>query len=225
MKILEQALSKIKSINKKQRDFFVILVQGLIGIVGKRTFRNVARYMQITEHTFSRQMSKVFDFIGLNIELIKTSKKDNDVVIAVQDASFVPKSGDSTHGIDYYWNGCASKAEKGLEIDVIGVVKISETKKECYTISAEQTPADSIPRSERKKKKLSEPSRIDFYLAHLKKVVSKILELCIKYIAVDALFAKEKYVNRIIAMFELDLTSIKLHPDYEKVLAFGNIRH
>ena len=32
MKILEQALNKIKSINKKQRDFFVILVQGLIGV-------------------------------------------------------------------------------------------------------------------------------------------------------------------------------------------------
>ena len=58
MKILEQALNKIKSINKKQKDFFIILIQGLIGIAGKRTFRNLARYMQIDEHTFSRQMAK-----------------------------------------------------------------------------------------------------------------------------------------------------------------------
>lgn len=51
MKILRQALNKIKSINKKQREFFEILVQGLIGIAGKRTFRDLARYMEITEHT------------------------------------------------------------------------------------------------------------------------------------------------------------------------------
>ena len=200
MNILEQALDKIKSINKKQRNFFTILIQGLIGIVGNRTFRNLARYMQITEHTFSRQMSKAFDFIGLNTELIKTSKNDTDELIAAHDASFIPKSGDSTHGLDYFWNGCASKAEKGLELDVIAVVKINDTKKEGYTLSAEQTPANPIPKAERKKKKASEPSRIDFYLDHVKKVVSKLFELGIKYIAADALLAKAKYINGVVAL-------------------------
>jgi hypothetical protein len=56
MEILKQALDKIKSINKRQRDFFMLLIQGLIGINGKRTFRNLARYMQMAEHTFARQM-------------------------------------------------------------------------------------------------------------------------------------------------------------------------
>ena len=200
MKILEQTLLKIKSINKKQRDFFTILIQGLIGVAGNRTFRNLARYMQITEHTFSRQMSKTFDFIDLNTELIKTSKKDADELIAAHDASFVPKSGNLTHGVDYFWNGCASKAEKGLELDVIAVVKINGTKKEGYTLSATQTPANPIPKAERKNKKASEPSRIDFYLDHVKKVVSKLFELGIKYIAADALLAKAKYVNGVVAL-------------------------
>jgi hypothetical protein len=201
MEILKQALNKIKSINKKQRDFFVLLIQGIIGITGKRNFRNLARYMQITEHTFSRQMSKAFDFIGLNTELIKASKQnDNEILIAAQDATFVPKSGDATHGIDYYWSGCAGKVKKGLEIDVIGAVKIRENKKECYVISAQQTPADPLPRAERKKKKISEPTRIDFYLDHVKKVLSKLLELNIKHIATDALLSKEKYVNGVIAL-------------------------
>jgi hypothetical protein len=66
MEILKQALNKINPINKKQKDFFIILVQGLIGIMGKRTFRNLARYMQIEEHKILRQMAKLFDFIGLN---------------------------------------------------------------------------------------------------------------------------------------------------------------
>ena len=65
MKILEQAYNKINSIKKNQRDFFAILVQGLIGSVGKKTFRNLSRYTGLEEHTFSRQMAKVFDFIML----------------------------------------------------------------------------------------------------------------------------------------------------------------
>jgi len=41
------------------------LIQGLIGIAGKRNFRNLVRYMQLEEHTFSRQMTKIFDFVGI----------------------------------------------------------------------------------------------------------------------------------------------------------------
>ncbi len=182
-------------VNKKQKDFFLILIHGLIGVTGKKTFRNLARYMKITEHTFSRQMSKMFDFIGLNASMIKSSKSDCDVLIAAQDASFIPKSGKTTHGLDFFWNGSASKAEKGLEVDVIAVVKMNGDKKEGYTISAKQTPANPIPKAERKKKNIAKPSKIDFYLNHLKKVVSKILDLGIKYVAVDAFFAKTKYVN------------------------------
>jgi hypothetical protein len=195
MNILEQALNKINPIHKKQKDFFLILIQGLIGVAGKRTFRNLARYMQITEHTFSRQMAKAFDFIGLNAELIKSTKIDGDVLIASQDASFVPKSGKSTHGIDFFWNGCASKSEKGLELDVIGVIKINGTKKEGYTISAKQTPANPIPKAERKKQKPTDATRTDFYLDHLKEVAPKLRELGIEHISTDSAYTKNKYVN------------------------------
>jgi len=199
MKILEQALNKIKFINKKQRDFVLILIQGLIGIAGKRTFRNLARYMEITEHTFSRQMVKAFDFIGLNTEMIRASKNNKDILIAAQDATFIAKSGKQTYGLDYFWNGSASRAEKGLEIDVIAVVKVND-KKAGYTLSAEQTPANPVPKSERKKKKPSDMSKIDFCLEHVKKVLEQLFVLGIKYMVVDAFFAKEKYVNGLVLL-------------------------
>lgn len=198
MEILEQALNKIKSINKKQRDFFVILIQGLIGVAGKRTFRNLARYMEITEHTFARQMSKMFDFVGLNAELIKASKLNDEILIAAQDASFIAKSGKKTHGLDMFWNGCASKAEKGLEIDVIAVVKVG--KNESYSLSSKQTPTNSTPKMERKKKKVTDQSRVDHYLDHLKEVATQLLDLGVKYIAVDAFLAKTKYINGVVAL-------------------------
>lgn len=127
--------------------------------------------------------------------MISTTIDNGDVLIAAQDSSFISKSGKSTHGIDYFWNGCAGKSEKGLELDVISVVKLGANKKEGYTLSAQQTPADPIPKAERKKKKATEQTKIDFYLDHLKKVAPKILAIGIKYIAVDAYFTKNKYVN------------------------------
>jgi hypothetical protein len=212
MKILEQALSKIKSINKKQRDFFATLVQGLIGITGKRTFRNLSRYFTMHEKTFSRQMSKVFDFLGLNTELIRSAKSDGDVLIAAQDATYVPKSGKETHGLGWVWSGTAGRVEKGLEVDAIAVIKVND-KKASYTLSCEQLPAtkksekkEKKSKSKKSKKKKStkttktgEPNKMDAFIAHFKKAVSKLIELGIKYIAVDAFFAKYRYVEAVLA--------------------------
>lgn len=41
MKILEQALSKINVLNKKQKDFFLFLIQNLIDNVCKKIFRTL----------------------------------------------------------------------------------------------------------------------------------------------------------------------------------------
>lgn len=199
MKILEQVFNKINPIHKKQRDFFVLLIQGLIGSVGKRTFRNLARYMQIAEHTFARQMAKTFDFIGLNTAMINEVKNASDTLIAAQDGSFISKAGKKTYGLDFHWNGSAGRVEKGLEVDVIAAVKING-KKDAYTVSAKQVPANPVPKSERKKKKSSDFSKIDFCLQHVKEVLSQLISLGIKYITVDAFFAKEKYVNGVIAL-------------------------
>jgi hypothetical protein len=199
MKILEQALNKINPFHKKQKDFFITLIQSILGSVGKKTFRNLARYAQITEHTFARQMTKAFDFVSLNFELIKAYKSDFDVVIAAQDTSFVPKSGKQTYGLSWFWNGCAGKAEKGLELDVIATIKVGQEKNEAFTLSVQQTPANSIPKSQQKKKETTEKTRIDFALDHVQKILSKLFRLNIKYMVADAFYAKTKYVNGLLS--------------------------
>lgn len=66
--------------------------------------------------------------------------------IAAIDCSFVPKSGKTTYGLDWFYNGSASRSEKGLEISVIAVVDVaalipSETlRARGYTLSVQQTP-------------------------------------------------------------------------------------
>ena len=198
MKILIEALNKINVLNKNQYDFFILLIQGFIGVAGKRTFKNLARYMELTQHTFLRQMTKAFDFIGLNTEMLKTSKKNDEILIAAQDASFIKKSGKSTHGLGFFWNGCAGKAEKGLELDEIAVIKINGYKNEGYHLSAQQTPSHGISKIDKKKTKTTEPTRIDHYLDHAKKVHPRLVELGIKHMAFDAFLAKDKYVNGLV---------------------------
>jgi len=200
VKIIEQVLSKINSINKKQRVFFVLLVQGLIGVVGRRTFRNLSRYLEITEHTIARQMTKAFDFVGLNTELIKSARKDDDIYIAAQDETFYPKSGNQTHGLGYFWNGSAGKAEKGLAFDTIAAIKIKGAEKDGYTVSAAQSSADQKSKQTEKKKTIDEPTKIDFSLNHVKKVMPQLLDLGIKHMVADAFFAKTKYVNGVVEL-------------------------
>jgi hypothetical protein len=199
MTILEQALSKING-NKRKKAFFIILVQSLIGCMGKRTFRNLARYSQITEHTFARQMSKSFDFAQLNVELIKFATTRGDVLFAAQDATFVKKSGKKTDGLDYHWNGSAGRPEKGLEVDNIAVVVMNGDTKYGCSLSARQTPSNSTEKTKKKKKDKERPTKIDFYVAHVTEVMPSILALGIKHIVADSFFAKIKYIKGVIAL-------------------------
>jgi hypothetical protein len=68
----------------------------------------------------------------------------------------VSKSGKATYGIEYFYNGSASRAEKGLEISVIAIVDVDT--KQGYALSVQQTPP-AQPESER--------ARIDWYLEQL----------------------------------------------------------
>jgi hypothetical protein len=195
MNILEQTLLKINGISKKQRIFLMVLIHSLIGSFGKKTFKNLARYAQTTQHTILRQMAKAFNFVQLNALLIKTITNEHSTLIAVQDATFIPKAGKKTHGLGFFWNGSAGRPEKGLEYDVIAVVDVGNDKNEGYALSAEQTPANPMPKKERKKTKKTDVTRVDAYLSHLARTVRYILGLGIKYVVADAFFAKDKYVN------------------------------
>jgi hypothetical protein len=195
MEILKQALSKIKSIGKNKYNFLVLLVQGFIGVMGKRTFRNLSRYIGLEEHTISRQMSKDVDFAAVNIEMITNSREEGDVFVLAQDASFVPKSGKKTAGLDYHWNGLAGKAEKGLELDTIAIIKINGNKREGFAVSGRLSPANPIPVKEKKKKGKYDLTKIDFALDHLTEITSKLSNLGMRYGVTDAFYAKEKYVN------------------------------
>src|SRR4030095_10599499 len=61
----------------------------------------------------------------------------------VMDASFVPKSGKHTYGLDRFWNGSHSRTEKGLEISTLACLDL--TGNCAYCLSVEQTPPSPDP--------------------------------------------------------------------------------
>ena len=76
-------------------------------------FSSLARDSNLNEKTFRRNFRKTIDFIELNQAMMDNCEPH--ITALAMDASFIKKSGKATFGLDKFWNGCASKAEKGLK--------------------------------------------------------------------------------------------------------------
>jgi hypothetical protein len=142
------------------------------------------------------------------------------------DCSFITKSGKQTYGVDYFYNGSASKSEKGLEISVIAIVDVD--MHQGYTLSVQQSAAKEVvpvttkPRAQDKAKhvvqklckqskktpkpskkspgiELQEVTRIDAYLQQLTDTQPH-LPKQVKHVVVDGFYSKEKFVNGVIEL-------------------------
>ena len=173
------------------------LFSTILVVCGKVNFTNLSRYSHFHEKTYRRHFKAAFDFTAFNVELVCLAQGSSSAqpLLLVMDGSFIAKSGKKTEGIDWYWNGCASRAEKGLEISLIGVVDIATET--AYAVSAQQTLAQTeIP---------SDITRLDQYLYHLE-AVRPHLPAQVRYLAVDGAYAKATFVRGVVEA-QLDVIS------------------
>ncbi|MBT9316187.1 transposase [Leptothoe spongobia TAU-MAC 1115] len=117
--------------------------------------------------------------------------------VGVVDASFVPKSGKATYGIDRFYNGKASRPERGLELSMIAVVDVDQAIG--YTLSVQQTPP-----IEAEAEVSPNWTRVDDYLEHLRTTRSD-LPGTVRYLVGDGFYSKLKWVNGVV---ELELEVI-----------------
>jgi Transposase DDE domain len=110
----------------------------LLLLCGKANFTNLSRYSGLSEKSFRRQYSQSFNFTRLNAQIIAATPTIGTRITAM-DNSFIPKSGQKTHGLDWFYNGSASRSQKGLEISTIAVIDVKV--RQAYTLSVQQTPA------------------------------------------------------------------------------------
>ena len=93
----------------------------------------------MSEKTYRRHFLKSFKFPQFNQYFLELALNPEDTVIAVIDCSFLRKSGKTTDGKAYFYNGVAGKSEQGLENYVISIVEIESRLS--YSLSVQETPS------------------------------------------------------------------------------------
>jgi hypothetical protein len=201
VQLLESVLMRVKNTKNPQQKFLCHVMRLMLLVPGRVTFRNLRRYRPYHEKTFARWCERDVDFVSLNhAAIVKVVAAHHEHVLAF-DPSFVPKSGQRTPGLDMFWNGAHSRAEKGLEMATLAWVDVTQNSAD--TLSVEQTPT-TLNRD-------AEQTRIDPYLAHSERVVTTQQLQALKYLVADSYFSKQQFVDGLCAL-EMHLIS-KLRRD------------
>lgn len=167
---------------------------------GRFNFTNLSRYSSLCERTLRRGFERGFCWGEFNRRLLTIIIPVQHELIAALDASFVKKSGKRTAGLGFFFNGCAGRVEKGLELSLLSIVDV--TANTAYALSAQQTIASEEPKRSANKSKgtgaISETreTRIDDYVRQVKGTRS-LLPMKVRHLVVDGYYTCRKFVDGI----------------------------
>jgi hypothetical protein len=187
MEIINTILKQMSNISKPQQKFLIVLLTTLMLLRGRVNFRNLSRYSDLCEKTYSRQFRKPFDFVEFNRLGVSATIPRSHTQIGAIDCSFINKSGNHTYGLGKFYDSKSDKAAKGLEISTISIVDVDYNT--AYTISTRQTPVIDDPNK----------TRMDWYLEHLEQD-RYALWPTICYLAHDGFYQKVKFIDGVIAL-------------------------
>ena len=210
MTMVNDILKQIPTLGQPQRQFLATLFFTILVLRGRVNFRNLSRYCDYAERTIARQFREPFDWPDFHQRVLRTALDPRAELVSAHDASFIPKSGKQTFGLGHFFNGCASRAERGLEISTLAVVDV--TRRCAFTLAVAQTPP-----GEDATKAEQEETRVDFYKQQLRAHRHR-LPPGVTYHCVDGYYAKKKYIDEVVS---LDLHAItKLRSDADCVFLY-----
>ena len=205
MTIVYDILKQMPGLGQPQRKFLATLCVTILVLRGRVTFRNLSRYCPYSERTIARQFRKPFDWPDFHQRVLLTALDPRSELISAHDASFLPKSGKQTFGLGYFFNGCASRAERGLEMSTLAVVDV--TRRCAFTLAAAQTPP-----GEEATKAAREETRVDFYTQQLREHRHR-LPPSVTYHCVDGYYAKKKYIDEVVCLGLHAITKLRSDAD------------
>lgn len=188
---INQILDGLKHIHKPQLNFLRVLFTAIFVCQSRINFSSLARHSAFEEKTFRRNFGKEFDFIALNAQIVGQSKCCIEAF--AMDASFIKKSGKETFGLDKFWNGCAGRAEKGLEASIISLVDVKENASFVLTVDQTEPNLVNCDQSEERK------TRTDFYAEQLERHAEILLQYS-RTGVFDGFYAKQKFVERTVKL-------------------------
>src|SRR5262252_11148242 len=128
MTLVNDILQQMPGLGQPQRKFLATLFVTILVLRGRVNFRNRSRYGDYSERTIARQFRRPFDWPDFHQRVLMTALAPHAELISAHDASFLAKSGKRTFGLGHFFNGCASRAERGLEISTLAVVDIARRR-------------------------------------------------------------------------------------------------
>ena len=203
MTIATAILKQMPGVRQPQRRFLVMLFATILVVRGRITFRNLSRYCDYSERTIARQFRASFDWPEFHQHVLTAALGPGSDLISAQDASFIPKSGKQTFGLGHFFNGCANRAERGLEISTLAVVDV--TRRCAFTLAVSQTPPEG---GAAKSTAAQDESRIDFYKQQLREQRQRLPDQ-VQYHCVDGYFAKKKYIDEVVALHLHPITKLR----------------
>ncbi len=205
MTIVNDILKQIPGLGQPQRQFLATLFVTILVLRGRVNFRNLRRYCDSSERTIARQFREPFDWPDFHQRVLRTALDPRAELVSAHDASFLPKSGKQTFGLGYFFNGCASRAERGLEISTLAVV--DATRRCAFTLAGAQTPP-----GEQATKTTQEETRVDFSKQQLRAHRHR-LPPGVKYHCVDGYYAKKKYIDAVVSLNLHAITKLRSDAD------------
>ena len=161
MTLVHNILKQMPALGQPQRKFLATLFVTILVLRGRVTFRNLSRSCDDSERTIARQFREPFDWPDFPQRVLMTALDPHSELVSAHDASFLPKSGKQTFGLGYFFNGCARRAERGLEMSTLAVVDV--TRRCALTLAVAQTPpGEDATQAEQ------EETRVDFYTQQLR---------------------------------------------------------
>ena len=203
MTMVNDSLKQMPGLGQPQRKFLATLFVTILVLRGRVNFRNLSRYCDYSARTIARQFREPFDWPDLHQRVLMMALDPRAELVSAHDASFLPKSGKQTFGLGHFFNGCASRAERGLEMSTLAVVDV--TRRCALTLAVVQTPP-----GEEDTKTVQEETRVDCYKQQLHAHRHR-LPPSVTYHCVDGYYAKKQYIDEVVS---LDLHAItKLRSD------------
>ena len=203
--MVNDILKQMPGLGQPQRKFLATLFFTILVLRGRVNFRNLSRYCDYAERTIARQFREPFDWPDFHQRVLMTALDPRSALVSAHDASFIPKSGKQTFGLGHFFNGCASRAERGLEISTLAVVDV--TRRCAFTLAVSQTPP-----GEDTTKAEQDETRVDFYTQQLRAHRHR-LPPGVTYHCVDGYYAKKKYIDEVVSLGLHAITKLRRDAD------------
>ncbi len=84
---INNILEQMSGVGQPQNKFLVMLFLTMLLMRGKVNFRNLSRYSDLSEKTYSRQFRHTFDFADFNERLIEETVPSHHEKIGAMDCS------------------------------------------------------------------------------------------------------------------------------------------